>query len=464
MTAPKPRSSRQTFGMTTVQKVVNLTVAGLLLLLIGLAGGMVLERYVLQGASQPIGHFPDLEAVSNVIDDNYYYRPTSAGEANALDREMEQQAIFGALSTLDDEYTRYLSADQSQTAQEDLEGRYGGTGIDIGLDGDLVVVTNVVPESPAENAGVLRGDVIDEIDSRIVDAIDVDRIVRDLRGDIGTEVGLSMIRPSTGEAYEISLVREEIVVPAVTFRIVPETTYAWLRITIFGDQTLAEVDAAIAQLESTGATGIILDLRGNGGGWVTSAQGVLSRFLDSGVGPAMYEDTMPGRGGEEPMPILTDKGAERTDLPMVVLVDRGTASAAEIVAGALKDYNRALIIGEQTFGKGSVQRIFGFSDGASLRVTVAEWFTPSRGRIQEQGIRPDLEVSLDAHGVTDGDPMLDTAVMTLDSGRSRQTDLPGPPASPVSSPIATPTTSSRSPGAAHVNETLCVFNTPAPFI
>lgn len=438
MTARKLRSSGYASGMTNLQKIVNLVGIGLLLLLIGLAAGMVLERNILRGALQPAGGFHDLQAVSDVIDENYYYQPTTEEEANALKKQMEQQAIIGALSTLDDEYTRYLSADQSQTAQDDLEGRYGGTGLEIGLSGELVVVTNIVPESPAENAGVLLGDVIYQIDTQPVDPTDFEGIIQDLRGDVGTDVQLTMIRTSTGEEYEISLTREEIIVPAVTLRMVPDTSYAWLRVSIFGDQTLAEVDDAIVELEALGATGIILDLRGNGGGWVTSAQGLLGRFLDPAIGPALYEDMVPAHGGEEAMPILAEEDSQRTDLPTVVLVDRGTASAAEIVAGALKDYDRALIIGERTFGKGSVQRIFSFSDGDSLRVTIAEWFTPSLGRIQEEGIHPDVEVSVEGHPADGVDRVLDTAVTMLDSGRSRPTDLAHASSVPAASPIATP--------------------------
>jgi carboxyl-terminal processing protease len=197
------------------------------------------------------------------------------------------------------------------------------------------------------------------------------------------------------------------------------------------------VDEALATLQENGATGIILDLRGNGGGWVTSAQGVLGRFLDPEVGPAMFEDISPGRGGEEPLPILGDEGNVRTDLPVIVLVDPGTASASEIVAGALKDYDRAIVVGERTYGKGSVQRIFGFSDGASLRVTVAEWFTPSRGRIQQEGIQPNVEIPLGAHPESDGDPALDAAVKLMQDATTRPTDLIAAPPSPVASPEAT---------------------------
>lgn len=418
--------------------IVRMAAVALLLLVTGLAGGMVLERYVVSGESDTQVAFPDLEAVSDVIDQNYYYRPVSPDDARQLDREMEQQAIIGALSTLNDDYTRYLSADQSATAQEDLEGRYGGTGVDVAIHNSLLVVTNVVPDSPADAAGILRGDVIDRIDDQPVDITDFEGMVRELRGDVGSVVRLAMARPSTAAEFVIELTREEIVVPPVTLRMIDGTTIGWLRITIFGDETVAEVDEAIRTLQRNGASGIVLDLRGNGGGWVTSAQGVLGRFLDPNVGPAMYEDTSPGRGGEQPLPILREEGSAHTELPIVVLVDSGTASAAEIVAGAMKDYDRAIVAGEPTFGKGSVQRIFAFSDGATLRVTVAEWFTPSRGRIQQEGIQPNVEIEPGRPDETNRDHMLDGAVGLIESGTTRPTDLIYAPPSPVATPQASP--------------------------
>ena len=425
-------------GLGRAHLYTRMAAVCLLLLVTGLAGGMVLERYVVSEDTASQLAFPDLEAVSKVIDENYYYRPVSPEEADAFDSQMEQQAIIGALASLDDEYTRYLSADQSATAQEDLEGRYGGTGVDIGLSNGLLVVTNVVPDSPADEAGIQRGDVIDRIDGEVVDLGDFEGIIRRLRGDIGSTVLLSTVRPSTAEEFEFSIVREEIVVPPVTLRMIEGTTFGWLRITIFGDETVAEVDRALLTLAQNGATGLILDLRGNGGGWVTSAQGVLGRFLDPEIGPALYEDTSPGRGGEEPLPIIAPADGGPSGLPLIVLVDAGTASASEIVAGSLKDYDRAIVVGEPTYGKGSVQRIFGFSDGASLRVTVAEWFTPSRGRIQQEGIQPNVEIAILEHPESNNDPVLDAAVTLLNSGTSRPTDLISSPASPVANPASTP--------------------------
>lgn len=427
-----------TAGLGPTHLYIRMIAVGLLLLMTGVAGGMVLERYVIQRGSERETAFPALEAVAAVIDENYYYRPTSQQEVEQLDRRMEQQAIIGALSSLDDDYTLYMTADQSATAQENLEGRYGGIGVDIAVKNDLVSVTNVLPESPADGAGILRGDVIEQVNGMAVNPTDLDGTVRLLRGDVGTVVDLSLIRASTGDRYAVRLTREEIVVPPVAFQMIEGTDIGWLRITVFGTDTVTGVDRSIAALEREGASAIVLDLRGNSGGWVDSAQEVLGRFLDPRVGPAMYEDLTPGWGNEEELPILRDGNSITTDLPIVVLVDAGTASAAEIVAGALKDYDRAIVVGEQTFGKGSVQRIFSFSDGSTLRVTVAEWFTPSKRRIQGQGIEPNIEVGVGGHATPGRDTVLDTAVKLLQSGDSRPTDLTDGLASRIPSPVASP--------------------------
>lgn len=423
-----------TGGLGRAHAAVRLVAVCLLLLLTGLTGGMVLERYVLQGGGGASGAFADLEAAATVIDENYYYLPTDPDERAELTNDMEEQAITGALSALDDSYTRYLPPDESATAAEDLEGRYGGIGVDLAFGEDIVMVANVVPDSPADGAGIRRGDVIEEVEGRSLAGEDPNEVIRMLRGEIGASVSVTLIRPDTGDLIPLDLVLEEIVVPPVTLRMIEGTSIAWLRITIFGDETVAEVDEALAMIEEEGATGIVLDLRGNGGGWVDSARATLGRFLDPSLGPAMYEDATPGPGGMEPLAIEAGEEVEQTDLPMVVLVDGGTASSAEIVAGSLRDYDRAMVIGEPSYGKGSVQRIFGFSDGSTMRVTVAEWFTPSRGRIQDAGIQPDLEISAAGHGATD-DPVIGAAVRMLDSGQSRPSDLLAP-ASPVASPVA----------------------------
>lgn len=425
-------------GIGPTHAAVRLVAVGLLLLVSGITGGMVLERYVVQGGSSDTAAFADLEAAAEVIENNYYYLPTDPEERAALSDTMEASAIDGALSSLGDAYTRYLPPDESATAAEDLEGRYGGIGVDLSFGDGLVLVSNVVPDSPADEAGIRRGDVIEEVDGQRLAEPDPNEVIRMLRGEIGTDVSLTVIRPTSGDVMNVDLTLEEIVVPPVTLRMIEGTDIAWLRITIFGDSTVEEVDAAIQSIRESGASGVILDLRGNGGGWVEAARATLGRFLDPSVGPAMYEDTSPGPGGLEPMAIETEDGVEVLDLPMVVLVDGGTASSSEIVAGALRDYDRAMIVGTPTFGKGSVQRIFAFSNGSTMRVTVAEWFTPSKGRIQDEGIKPDLEITPGGHDPAE-DPMLRAAVNVLQSGQSRPSDLlPG--GTPAASPQATVST------------------------
>lgn len=396
----------------------------LVLLVAGFFGGMIAQR--LRTDTTPSA-FADLDAVYKVIEDNYYYLPTDEAGRDQMNSEMESGAIDGALDTLDDAYTRYLDADESQTSQESLQGKYGGIGIDIVLDGDVAFVSSVVPESPADRAGIQRGDVIEQVNGARVQTTDIDEATQLLRGEIGDPVTVTTIRPTTGEAQTLELTFQEIVVPQVTLSFVDGTSYAWLRITLFGDATIPDLDKAIAEIRAHGSTGVILDLRGNGGGWVDAARGTLGRFLDPSVGPALYEDQSSADSDLVAMPIDTTEGVEVLDLPMVVLIDGGTASAAEIVAGALKDYGRATVIGQNSFGKGSVQRIYEFSDGSTMRVTVAEWFTPSKSRIQSEGIRPDIEVA--AGGDTDAsDPVLDAAVAHLDS---RLTPVATPAASPA---------------------------------
>lgn len=404
-------------------KVAQSIVLCLILIVGGFVGGLLVERNL--NGSDHTSNFADLEAVHGVIGTDYYYLPSDEDERARLDADMEAGAIEGALGTLGDVYTRYLDVDESDTAQEGLEGKYGGVGIDIVLEHDVAFVTSVVPDSPADDAGVLRGDVIEQINGARVQTTDTNEVVRMLRGDIGSSISITLIRPSSGEVISLDLTLEEIIIPSVILEFIEGTDYAWIHITIFGDTTVADLDEAIAEIRARGSKGVILDLRGNGGGWVVAARQTLGRFLDPGVGPAMYEDTA---GADEmvAMAIEPGDGIEPLDIPMVVLIDGGTASAAEIVAGSLRDYQRATLVGERTFGKGSVQRIYEFSDGATLRVTVAEWFTPSKSRIQSEGVQPDVQISTGGQPV-DSDPVLDAGIQVLDS------QVNG-----VSTPLATP--------------------------
>ena len=184
---------------------------------------------------------------------------------------------------------------------------------------------------------------------------------------------------------------------------------AWISIAIFGDQTTAQLDAALTKAKADGVKGVVLDLRGNGGGWVTSAREVLGRFVSPDRGPALYEDETPGDDADLQAETIVAGDVNAYDLPLAVLVNGASASASEIVAGALRDYDRAQLVGEATFGKGLVQRVHGFPDGSSVRITFAQWLTPNKTPIAEEGIAPDvLVVAPETHD--QGDPQLDRAV------------------------------------------------------
>jgi len=427
--------SRRSADLSPLHFRVRMTAILMAVLLSGFSAGILVERLAIDGAGSVKAELSDLETIAAVIEENYFYRPADAGDEDEFREGLERKAIEGMLTSLDDVYTRYLIPADAQIASDQLEGEYGGIGVTLQPAHGLLVVARINPDSPATRAGIAAGDVIQRVDGQLVDHGGEPTLTGDLRGPVGSNVALLIQRPGAAEPISVSLAREAIIVHPVSFEMVSGTRYARIRIDIFGDRTTTELDQAIVMAGAEGATGIILDLRGNGGGWVRSAQETIGRFLVADAGPALFEDADPGQGGEYELPILNPTGAP-TDLPIVVLVDKNTASAAEIVAGSLRDYDRALIVGEQTFGKGSVQRIFDFDDGASLRVTVAEWITPRKARIEDAGIRPDVVVDSAEYGRASGDPFVNAAATMLESGISRPTHLAdaGNPASIQATP------------------------------
>ncbi len=406
-------------GLSMTHFYIRMTGLFLLVLLVGVAGGLLIGRATGDGAAAE-SSFADLDAVTGVLTDNYYYRPTDDVDQSHFVDALEQNAISGMLTSLNDDYTRYLLPADAQVQADQLRGEYGGIGVTLQQIDTTVTVARVGPDTPASRAGIRAGDTVLRIDGRPIASITDPLDGIDLRGPVESTVVLSIMRPPGDTPADFPIVREAIIVHPVSWEMIPNTDYMRIRIDIFGDRTTQELDAALAEAAAANVGGIVLDIRGNGGGWVLSAQETIGRFLPEDVGPAMYEDTSPQTGGESELPIVNGD-VPPTDLPLIVLVDGNTASAAEIVAGSLRDYDRAIVVGEETFGKGSVQRIFDFQDGASLRVTVAEWFTPSKGRIQDDGIRPDVLLTADENAA--GDPFMTAATSFLDAGKSRPTDL-----------------------------------------
>ena len=293
---------------------------------------------------------------------------------------------MGLLSGLDP-HSEYLDQRELTALTEDTSGAYEGLGIEVfSADGVLRVIAPI-DDTPAERAGIKPGDIITRIDGRAVTSENAGESVELLRGKPGSEVVLMVLHEGASVPVEIKLKRETIRVSSVKARWI-EPGYAWLRVAQFQEDTGSEVRKKLARLRDKAATplhGVVLDLRSNPGGLLTSAVEVSDAFLDSGT-----IVTTRGRLKEADLSFGATPGDISGGAPLVVLVDKGTASAAEIVAGALKDNRRGLVMGQKTFGKGSVQTVLPLDDGHAVKLTTARYFTPSGVSIQAAGIVPDI--------------------------------------------------------------------------
>lgn len=324
-------------------------------------------------------------------------------------------AIRGSLRVLDDPYTMFTDPVVNEVRRVELEGEFEGIGAFVAqnAEGQLVIQTPMRGQ-PAERAGILAGDIVLAVDGVEITGMDVNESVLLIRGEKGTEVVLTIAREDVAEPFDVTVVRDRIDIPSVnTARLLeaegaPQVGY--IELTVFAAETRDELVAAIAEVRQAGAEAIILDLRNNPGGFLNAAVGVASEFLESGV-VTYREDARGTRRAER----VTGDGTA-LDVPLVVLINRGSASASEIVAGAVQDYGRGVIVGERSFGKGSVQNVHDLSDGSQLRVTVEIWLTPHGNTIQGGGVAPDVVVTpepvatAEASGTLEDDEGLDSQV------------------------------------------------------
>ncbi len=319
-------------------------------------------------------------------------------------------AIHGALGTLDDPYTLFVEPQPRALEKAELEGQFGGIGafVSRGPEGEVILAPMV--DSPAEQAGVQEGDIVIQVgDTPITPEMTTDEVILLIRGEVDTQVTIALERAGVAEPIVVTITRKVIETPSVEWRVLEETPdTGYIRIRLFTERTGRELERAIQELRDEGVTNLVLDLRDNGGGLLDAAVDVTSQFLREGV--VLYEDRR-----DQPEKFYSVKnGGLALDLPLVVLVNGGTASASEIVAGALRDYERGSLIGERTFGKGSVQMVYDLSDQSSLHVTVARWLTPDRHRIDGQGLLPDIEViPSEEERASGADPQLQRAIAYL---------------------------------------------------
>lgn len=394
-------------------RAVLMVSLGMLVTLVSFAAGMLTERNLQPGGLGTTGgeDFDRVETVGELLTSEYYYRPTDPAALEEFRRKLEYNALAGMTTPLEDDYTSFLVPADAGPIAAHLSGEYEGIGVTIeSRDGNLVVIAPI-PGSPAERAGLLPGDVIEAADGRSLTGLTLDEAGTLVRGPAGSTVRLTIRRPGVADPFTLDVLREKLTQPAVSYEMQPGTTVAVIRISVFGDQTTSQLDGALKRAKEEGATGIVLDLRDNGGGWVTSAQEMLGRFVPVERGPALYRDEDPRPDNTpESLPIISE-GEQVYDLPLIVLVNQGTASASEIVAGALRDYGRAWVVGVRTFGKGSVQRVHTFEDGSSARITIAQWLTPAQQVIEAQGIQPDIPVpALEPSGTPAAAPAADPDV------------------------------------------------------
>jgi carboxyl-terminal processing protease len=331
------------------------------------------------------------------------------------DNAITYGAIRGSLGTLNDPYTVFIEPAVRDVERESLQGRFGGIGAYIRLDEATGVVTlEPIPGNPAEAAGIQAGDILLAVDGAPLAAdLTVPQIAELIKGETGTSVRLRLQRPGEAEPYEVDVVRADILLPSVTYQLLEaDPTIGYVNLSRFSGESGQEVGAALGALLDQGAERFILDLRSNGGGLRDAAVAVADHFLVGG--PVLYLDSRDG--GERAYEASTTTLVP--DAPLVVLVDGGTASASEIVAGALQDRQRATLIGSQTFGKGSVQLVYDLSDGSSVHVTSARWLTPNRQQIDQLGLAPDITVEVTQEAIDSGrDPALERAITFLQTGQ-----------------------------------------------
>ncbi len=321
-------------------------------------------------------------------------------------------AIRGALTTLNDPYTAFIEPRSHEREKEDLQGKFGGIGVTMARDEAGQVVINPMPDAPAIQAGVQKDDILAMVATTpITPGVSFDDITALVRGPVGTPITIQIRRGKPPVTHTFTIVRQEIVLPSVSWQMVEgEPEIGYIALTRFSEKSKEELVQAISELRASGATRLILDLRDNGGGLRQAGIEVASQFLADGV--VMYQRYRDD--SEEPFNVMS--GGVALDVPLVILVNQSTASASEIVAGALQDRGRAKLVGEQTYGKGSVQHLYDLRDGSSLHVTVAEWLTPNRHQLRGQGLVPDVLVVRSPDDANAGrDPQLDAAVEQLKS-------------------------------------------------
>ena len=361
-----------------MRKIQTMTTAALAFVTF-LAGGGVMK------AVSAENDYDSLRRFSQILDmvEQYYVNEVSQ-------KELLDGALKGMLENLDPHST-LMTETEFQEMQENTSGEFFGVGVEITMENGQVMVVSPIEDTPAHKAGLRAGDALIAVNGEYTMDMTLTEVVAKMRGERGTDVELSVLHKNSSQPVTLTITRDAIPVVSVKSREL-DPGYWWIRLTRFSGHTAQEVADALKEAAKKGEIkGIVLDLRNNPGGLLDQSVKVADLFLRDGVIVSMR-----GRDASSERTFKASTQPSDEDCPMVVLVNAGSASASEIVAGALRDQKRALILGEGTFGKGSVQNLIPLADGAGLKITVARYYTPSGKSIQAEGIKPDFEVAWEA--------------------------------------------------------------------
>lgn len=357
---------------------------------------------------QPTSSAADKITQSDLFDEVYQLLDQLYLDQDQVDNErLLYGSIEGMVASLGDPYTVFLPPEDNEQFKEDMSGSFDGVGIELGYKDNQLAVVAPLQDSPAERAGVSAGDLIIHIkdDNKGIDQDSYDissaEAVELIRGDRGTTVTLTLVRDGVDEPIKVDIIRDEIIIPRVSLETISRNgqTIAYVKLSRFGDNTIDQWDEVVGQIEelkkANNFTGMVLDLRNNPGGYLEGAIYVASEFINQGV-IVQQEDNQGNRQS-----FSANHQGKLTQTPLVVLVNEGSASAAEIVAGALKEQKSIPIVGQTTFGKGTIQQSEELDNNSSLHVTIARWLLPSGAEIHQKGISPDIEIDDDSQTATD---------------------------------------------------------------
>jgi carboxyl-terminal processing protease len=368
-------------------------IVAILFLSIGFSSGLVTDRLIHAADNvaylSPAGSSQDMQLISdarNIIQKNY------VEHASLGPNQLTYGAISGMVDSLGDTgHSRFLDPSMLQSESNFNQGEFEGIGAEVEMKDGHVVIVAPMDGSPAEKAGVHAGDIVIKVDGQDVTGQSLQAVVQHILGPAGTQVTITLLDLSSGEQRDVTITRARILIHNVTWSMLPGTTIAHLRIAAFSNGVSDDLKQALKEIKAQHATGLVLDLRNDPGGLLDEAVAVSSQFLKNGS--VLQEKNAQG----EIKVVQVKSGGLATDIPMEVLINQGTASAAEIVSGALQDAGRAKLVGQTTFGTGTVLNQFNLPDGSAILLATEEWLTPKGRLIWHQGIEPDISIELAAN-------------------------------------------------------------------